>query len=338
MSFTRLDNDLNIIQKLSDNPNADGLTAQALKKKFDDAGLIIQNYINNSLLPQLSGDNAAGNIGIDEIAGLEADTVQEALELIIQNMIDISQESVADGSVSTEKLADDAVETAKIADGAVTTAKLGDGAVGTAKIADNAITAAKILNGAVTENKIAQNAVKTTHIADAQVTSSKLAKNSVTTAKINDGAITSEKIKDGEVKTADIAALAVTDAKLAKGSVTTAKLADDAVTSAKLADDAVNADKIAANAVSVSYAVDLEVSGWAGSSAPYTQEISVSGIKSTDNPIIDVSFSGTYSTDKNRYDQFALVYRAKTASNKITFYATEEPTVKLPVRILCIRK
>lgn len=44
MAFTKLTDDLAIIQKLSDEPNdADGLSASALKAKFDEAAGIIQD-------------------------------------------------------------------------------------------------------------------------------------------------------------------------------------------------------------------------------------------------------------------------------------------------------
>ena len=51
-----LDTDMDIIQKLDDEPNdVGGLTAQALKAKFDESGNIIQRYINETLLPKISG-------------------------------------------------------------------------------------------------------------------------------------------------------------------------------------------------------------------------------------------------------------------------------------------
>lgn len=49
-----LTEDLNIHQKLDDEPNdVGGLTAQELKKKFDQAGLAIQEYLNKTHLPQV---------------------------------------------------------------------------------------------------------------------------------------------------------------------------------------------------------------------------------------------------------------------------------------------
>ena len=76
---------------------------------------------------------------------------------------------------------------------------------------------------------------------------------------------------------------------------------------------------------------------WSGSSAPYTKTVSVSGILSTDTPIIDVVMSGTYSTDEARIEAWGYIYRAVTADGSITFYATEKPTIDLPIRVKVVR-
>ena len=54
MSIPTLTADLAVIQKLADLPNStDGLTAQELKARFDRAGLEIQTWINETLVPAL---------------------------------------------------------------------------------------------------------------------------------------------------------------------------------------------------------------------------------------------------------------------------------------------
>lgn len=59
MSLTKLTKDLSIISKLSDEPNdTDGLTADELKAKFDEAGNSIKDYLNNTLTLEM--DNAIG--------------------------------------------------------------------------------------------------------------------------------------------------------------------------------------------------------------------------------------------------------------------------------------
>ena len=69
---------------------------------------------------------------------------------------------------------------------------------------------------------------------------------------------------------------------------------------------------------------------WSGSKAPYTQNVTVSGILSTDRPILDMVCSGTYATDQSREEGWLNIYRAVTAANRITFYAHEKPTVSIP--------
>lgn len=50
-----IEDDLDIIQKLDDEPNdVGGLTAAELKAKFDEAGNTIKTYLNDTLVPQLS--------------------------------------------------------------------------------------------------------------------------------------------------------------------------------------------------------------------------------------------------------------------------------------------
>ena len=82
--------------------------------------------------------------------------------------------------------------------------------------------------------------------------------------------------------------------------------------------------------------VTLDTS-WSGSAAPYSKSVTVTGILETDTPIIDVVMSGTYETDKARQEAWAYIYRAVTSNNSITFYASEKPTVNLPVQIKVVR-
>lgn len=54
-----LDGNLNIIQKLDDEPNdVGGLTSAELKAKFDESGNIIKKYINETLIPAVLTDDA----------------------------------------------------------------------------------------------------------------------------------------------------------------------------------------------------------------------------------------------------------------------------------------
>ena len=79
-------------------------------------------------------------------------------------------------------------------------------------------------------------------------------------------------------------------------------------------------------------------SNWTGSN-PYTAVMTVSGILSTDVPIVDINLSSvTFADVPDVQADWALVYRvAATANNELTFYATEEPTKDLTVQIQVVR-
>lgn len=218
MAIPRMNNDLNVVAALDDRPNdTGGLSAAGLKAKFDEGGNTLQTYINDTLIPFLESAAAAASIGVDTVTGITASTVQEALEAIVQSMQDITQGSVADGSISTAKLADGSVTAAKIAALSITAALLADGSVTTGKVADGNITTAKIAALAVTTALLAAGAVTTEKIADLAVTGAKIANATIGNTKIAQDAVTTVKIAD----------LAVTAAKIAAGAVTAAKLGSD---------------------------------------------------------------------------------------------------------------
>ena len=90
--------------------------------------------------------------------------------------------------------------------------------------------------------------------------------------------------------------------------------------------------------ISKTYTATLPAgSSWSGSAAPYTYALSVSGITANDKPVIDITFSGTYATDKTRCDDWANVYRGVTSANVITFYAHAKPTSTIPLQIQVVR-
>lgn len=64
MAFTRLENDIANISKLSNRPNQnDGLSAAQLKGRFDKAGVDIKDFINEVLIGELESESGADNIG-----------------------------------------------------------------------------------------------------------------------------------------------------------------------------------------------------------------------------------------------------------------------------------
>jgi hypothetical protein len=104
--------------------------------------------------------------------------------------------------------------------------------------------------------------------------------------------------------------------------------------------DTHKAETASINAIGHVYAAEFTATlstSWSGSAAPYTQAVTINGITSAHNPIIDVVMSGTYSTDQQRIEQWGYIYRAVTGTNQITFYASEKPTVSLPIRVKVVR-
>ena len=191
-------------QGVQSKPNKLTGTAAENKAVFDNLVTAVVREKFNAFLEELMGASAAGQIGVDTIPGITAETVQEALEAIMESQQGITQGAVADGSITAAKLADGAVSTAKIAAlavtgaliaaGAVSTEKISDGAVTTAKIAALAITAALLADGAVTTDKLGNLAVTAAKIANASITAEKLAAGAVGTAKIADRAVTAAKL------------------------------------------------------------------------------------------------------------------------------------------------
>lgn len=82
-----LDGDLNIIQKLDDEPNdVGGLTSAELKAKFDESGNIIKKYINETLIPAVLAEDATEESRKQaEAARVAAEQVRQSNEAARQN-------------------------------------------------------------------------------------------------------------------------------------------------------------------------------------------------------------------------------------------------------------
>lgn len=105
-----------------------------------------------------------------------------------------------------------------------------------------------------------------------------------------------------------------------------------------LADNVVTAPKIANGAVSQTFTATITAAGWAGDAAPYTNEVTVTGLTADDNPFVDMIASSAFETAETEIEAFANIYRMVTAENKLTVYATEKPTVDISIQIKAVRK
>lgn len=76
MAFEKFNKDMKIISALDDEPNdVGGLTAAALKAKFDEGGEAIKRYLNDTLIPAVVADGAT------EAAREQAETERRASEI-----------------------------------------------------------------------------------------------------------------------------------------------------------------------------------------------------------------------------------------------------------------
>lgn len=91
-------------------------------------------------------------------------------------------------------------------------------------------------------------------------------------------------------------------------------------------------------ATTASYAATLSKSGWS-SSAPYTQTVSVSGILSTDDPIVDIDVSSaTTSNWADLMESWNFVGRITANAGSITAYCYEDkPTMDMKISLKVVR-
>jgi len=94
---------------------------------------------------------------------------------------------------------------------------------------------------------------------------------------------------------------------------------------------------VGSKATTDSYTVTIPSTSWSGSSAPFTRAVTVSGILSTDKPIVDIVASGTYATDVIMGENWGKIYRIVTSTNTITIYANEVPSASIPIVLKVVR-
>ena len=82
MSLEKLTTDLNIIQALVNEPNdVGGMTADQVKAKFDSAGNIIKDYINNVLTPAIDLKTSADGIPLSDINAINSELAAKTSQI-----------------------------------------------------------------------------------------------------------------------------------------------------------------------------------------------------------------------------------------------------------------
>lgn len=74
-------------------------------------------------------------------------------------------------------------------------------------------------------------------------------------------------------------------------------------------------------------------SKWTGTDAPYTQKITVSNIKATDVPVVDISLGDIYETIQKELDSYAYIYKILTYNGYIMVYASKPTEVDITIQM-----
>lgn len=85
MALTQFSKDMNIISALGDEPNdVDGLSAAELKAKFDEGGIALKKFINETLLSEITTQIATKEELNGLVIGVSPDlkATEEALKLL----------------------------------------------------------------------------------------------------------------------------------------------------------------------------------------------------------------------------------------------------------------
>lgn len=122
--------------------------------------------------------------------------------------------------------------------------------------------------------------------------------------------------------------------------VTDNEIADGAITTSKILDGSVNSAKLAQNAVSTLYTATIPANGWAETYGLYVNNVNISGVLASDNPVVDVTLEtiADPSAMPAVSEEWGKVFRIKVFDNVLQCYASDVPDVDIPVKILCIRK
>lgn len=86
----------------------------------------------------------------------------------------------------------------------------------------------------------------------------------------------------------------------------------------------------------VSTTITLTAAGWTGNSAPYSQQVACSIVKSDSAVVsVDAQTSGDLDANAEILNAWALVSQKDPVQGNGTlgFYATEKPTVNIPVKV-----
>lgn len=280
---------------------ADKLTGTAAqnKKVFDALVTAVVREKFNALLDELTGSGCAAQLGISTITGLSAETVQAALEQIMDTMQNISQGAVPNSSITLAKLAADVL--------AILNGK-------------QPLTAdLPVLSGVSMDDKIPiQDVSGNAGAAIDLYTLWRQLQRNITYGKTNvvmaDG---DNGFRIGLITTSNINSAAVTGEKIAAGAVQAAHIAKDAVTAQKLAADAVKLTFTNTTVEAASFTADETYGDF-----PYRAAVPLTGAAEAMTPEVVFgaadAMSGTFAPVAESYAGGVYIYAAEIPSAAVT--------------------
>ena len=363
-----LDDDLDIIQKLDDEPNdVGGLTAAELKAKFDAAGNTIKRYINEELLPAISDTvaeadaraaaeaqrraNETARVSAEqgrvtaESGRVSAENVRVSNETARQNAeqgraaAEQGRVSAEQGRVSAEAarvLAEQQrvdTNTGIVAQATAQATAAGNSAAAasaSATAAGNSETAAKTSESNAKASETAAAASASSASTSAQTAAAKAGEASASASSAAQSAQTAQTAADTAQAAQSAAEASKAGAETARNQAQTA--ATTATTKAGEAQQSADAAVDAAEAISAygtSVDVVLTAAGWTGAHAPYTQTVAVGGLLADSFGEIGLTQGAT---DAQRAAaRAALLSIQSQTDGAVTLIADgDKPTVDLP--------
>lgn len=363
-----LDDDLDIIQKLDDEPNdVGGLTAAELKAKFDEAGNTIKRYINEELLPAISDTVAEADVRAAaeaqrqanetarvsaeqgrvtaESGRVSAENVRVSNETARQNAeqgraaAEQGRVSAEQGRVSAEAarvLAEQQrvdANTGIVAQATAQATAAGNSAAAasaSATAAGNSETAAKTSESNAKASETAAAASASSASTSAQTAASKAGEASASASSAAQSAQTAQTAAGTAQAAQSAAEASKAGAETARDQAQTA--CATATTKAGEAQQSASAAVDAAEAISAygtSVDVVLTAAGWTGAHAPYTQTVAVAGLLADSFGEIGLTQGAT---DAQRAAaRAALLSIQSQADGAVTLIADgDKPTVDLP--------
>lgn len=305
-----LDDDLDIIQKLDDEPNdVGGLTAAQLKAKFDEGPNAIKRYINDELLPAIS----------DTVA--EADVRAEAEQGRVA--AEAARVTAEQGRASAETGREQAEAARGTAEQARVTAEQGRATAeqGRATAEESRMIQETARQDAEAERQAAEQArVDTDTGIVAQATQQATAAGQSANAAAGSAQTAAQQ--------AALAQQAAGSAATAAASQLTGQMAGYVSDAQEAAQDAADA-ATAISAYGTEVPVTLTAAGWIGAAAPYAQTVAVAGLLA--NSYGDIGPANSATAAQRAAYRSALIAVTAQADGSVTLVADgDKPAVDIP--------